>query len=65
MAKETKEVKRLLTVQGVAELLHISEDTVWQLAEEGTLPTKFHVGRCARWSVDDVKPLIRLQGLCG
>ena len=65
MAEETRKIGRLLTAQDVADLLQISDRSVWRLTKEGKLPPRIHVGRCARWPEDQIMAWIRLQGICG
>ena len=50
---------RLLGVLDVAEILGVSDRTVWRLIQLGTIPKPFHVGRSARWVEDELHSHIR------
>jgi predicted DNA-binding transcriptional regulator AlpA len=50
---------RLLGVFDVAEILGVSDRTVWRLAQLGTIPKPFHVGRGARWFEEELNASIR------
>ncbi len=40
---------RLLDVQGVADLLGVSQCSVWRLREAGEMLPAVHIGGCVRW----------------
>lgn len=46
---------RLLSVDEVAGILHVSDRSVWRLVANGDLPKPARVGRCARWFKSEVQ----------
>ncbi len=45
----------LLTAREVAQILRISERSVWRLSSEKKLPSPLHVGGAARWTKTDIE----------
>jgi predicted DNA-binding transcriptional regulator AlpA len=50
---------KLLRRREVAEVLAMSERNVLRLTQLGVLPSPVHVGRCARWSEDEILDWLR------
>lgn len=48
-------VPELLTAREVAQILRISERSVWRLVSEKKLPGPLHVGGAARWSAPEIE----------
>jgi excisionase family DNA binding protein len=53
---------RLITVQTVAQMLAVSDRTVWRLLKEGRLPKPLRIGRSVRWPMQTVEDY--LEALC-
>ena len=58
MEKEDN-LKRLLKVAEVAEMLNVSARTVWRMVSSGELPRPVNVGRCVRWRICDIDSYIQ------
>lgn len=53
-----RSIPRMIDVQEVAAILHISARSVWRLVSLGDLPRPMHFGRSARWRLTDVEAWI-------
>lgn len=48
-------IPELLTAREVAQVLRISERSVWRLCSEKKIPSPLHVGGAARWMKADIE----------
>lgn len=58
----TSNPDRLLTIPEAADLLHISERTVYRLIERGELPPLIKIGRASRIRLKEVLAFIARKG---
>ena len=56
---ETSTPPELATVGQVAEMLQLSERTVWRMTSTGDLPRPLRFGRAARWRRETILARIR------
>jgi excisionase family DNA binding protein len=49
---------RLLSAESIAELLGISERTLWRLLSAGRIPEPVRIGRNTRWRLSEVRDWI-------
>jgi excisionase family DNA binding protein len=54
MATKTHVTPCLVDVKDAAQMLAVSDRTIWRLVEIGQLPAPVHLGRSARWPVADL-----------
>ena len=52
----------MLTVKGIAALLHVSERHVWRLRSAGKLPQPIRIGRSVRWTQQSIAAFIEKGG---
>lgn len=55
----TEGIPELLTAREVAQVLRISERSVWRLCAEKKLPAPLHVGGAARWPKNEIEEWIK------
>ena len=48
----------LIAVSEVAELLDVSERTVWRLKSSGRLPLPVRIGSAVRWRIEEIQKWI-------
>jgi len=54
-----KEEEMLLNVREVAEMLGVSERSVWRWSATGILPPGIKIGGCVRWPEETIRRWIR------
>ncbi len=50
----TDTAPRLITAGELAELMRVSERTLWRLLSAGKLPEPVRIGRSTRWRLEEV-----------
>lgn len=55
MTNGVEGIPELFTAREVAQVLRISERSVWRLLLEKKIPAPLHVGRAARWKKSDIE----------
>ena len=56
--KTTNELPQLLTINDVAEILKISQRSIWRLVASGKLVAPLRVGGSIRWKREDIREWI-------
>ncbi len=56
--KTTNELPQLLTITDVAEILKISQRSIWRLVASGKLVAPLRVGGSIRWKREDIRDWI-------
>lgn len=51
--------ERWLNVHELAEMLNLSERTIWRLVSSNVIPKPLHVGKNARWAPSVVETWVR------
>jgi excisionase family DNA binding protein len=61
MSRPSSQLKRLLTVKQLAEILQVPEDTIYYWRSRGEGPRGFRVGRDVRFRESDVEAWLASQ----
>lgn len=56
--KTTNELPQLLTINDVAEILKISQRSIWRLVASGKLLAPLRIGGSIRWKREDIREWI-------
>ena len=54
----THEIPRLISAAELAEMMQISERTLWRLQSAGKLPRPVRIGRSTRWRLEEIREWI-------
>ena len=53
-------MKKLITVEVVAEMLSLNKRSIWRYRNEGLMPQQIRVGGTVRWRLSDIEKWIAL-----